>query len=144
MLTVINKVSHSAVSLLPHLKQQRCNMLHVLCRSAIEDTVKLLQAAVNSKALLAQKSGQDSVAMWREEQTRQLVQSFRAHLQSSESFNLPLVRDTVGHIGSAQQNATQVLTLFVRPLPMTAAKMMYKCVLTRILDVCSRRYMSPA
>ncbi len=83
-------------------------MLHMLCRSAVEDTIQLLQADVESKAVLAQTAGQEAIAAWCEAQTRRLMGEFLSHLQSPDFTGLPLLRDTIGHVGSAQQEVTQV------------------------------------
>ena len=67
------------------------------------ELVKMLQTDVESKAAEAQAAGKHSIAAWREVQTKQLLESFKADLQRLDFASLPQFKCAISSIGLAQQ-----------------------------------------
>ena len=72
------------------------------------ELVKMLQNGVERKAAEAQAEGKLSIAAWREVQTKQLLESFKADLQRLDFASLPQFKGAISSIGLAQQQLKMV------------------------------------
>ncbi|KAK9842981.1 hypothetical protein WJX74_005274 [Apatococcus lobatus] len=86
-------------------------------RSTMTELVKMLLEDLDSKAAEAQELGQQGIAAWREAQTKQLLDSFKATLRLDDFSSLPKFRDAISSIGCAQQELRLALVQHLKALP---------------------------
>lgn len=69
------------------------------------------------KAAEAHETGKQAIAAWREAQTKQLLDTFKAKMQDGDFASLPLFRQAISSIGTAQHELRLVRHMPVcRPL----------------------------